>query len=364
MRRPSTLAPAALLVLTLTIPFVPGGEAGPKDPLAAEVERWSAYLRDNKSTDEMWTQVKEGSEPVLALAREALSHDRRWVALQRLAAAWGHLAASEYMSARPADLKKDEAGFEAEWRRTGDRMRPDLGAPSPSEFAGLQPAAVRAVAEAAIPQARVYYDASLDYARSTTPDSGFFFLGMAQAQRGFVDFCTKLSSSSTLHAPPVREIRPEIDALEAELLAAYRPPASIDRHTEFIVASSTLKEARELDALGLHYGALLRYLQAALRVAPLRPSPPSLEAGAIAARLREMEARLSEGGVDSTLGRIFLESAQGDLEDTAPGKTPANAAAIASDVLPRYFAALEPARSEPPGPVPQVTVTLVRWPYT
>jgi hypothetical protein len=42
----------------------------------------------------------------------------------------------------------------------------------------------------------------------------------------------------------------------------------------------------------------------------------------------------------------------------------ANAAVIAADVLPRYFRALDP---PPPVPAPvaaEVTVTLVRWPYT
>ena len=40
------------------------------------------------------------------------------------------------------------------------------------------------------------------------------------------------------------------------------------------------------------------------------------------------------------------------------------AAAIAGDVLPRYFEALKPARPQPPRAEPKVTVTLVRWPYT
>jgi hypothetical protein len=39
-------------------------------------------------------------------------------------------------------------------------------------------------------------------------------------------------------------------------------------------------------------------------------------------------------------------------------------AVLVADVLPRYFAALEPARPAPSRPAPKVTVTLVRWPYT
>jgi hypothetical protein len=223
---------------------------------------------------------------------------------------------------------------------------------------------VRALGEAALPQVRIYYEASLEYGRNTMPDAGLFYLGVAQAQQEFTAFCRTLSRPSTLGAPPLRALDPELDALEAEVLAAYRPPASIDRHPEFIAASSTLKEARELNTLGLRYGALLRYLQARLRFAPLRPSPAPIDAAALAGRLRELDRRLSASGLDDSLGRLFLEAAQADVAAMKPGESPAAAAAIATDVLPRYFAALEPARPAAPGPAPRATVTLVRWPYT
>jgi hypothetical protein len=62
-------------------------------------------------------------------------------------------------------------------------------------------------------------------------------------------------------------------------------------------------------------------------------------------------------GVDPSLARLFLETAESE------GAGPI-ASAIVADVLPRYFAALEPARALPPRPAPRATVTLVRWPYT
>jgi hypothetical protein len=65
-------AAAGLLVLAiLTLPGR-GRAEETKDPLAGEIERWSEYLRGNTSTDEMWTQVKQGTEPALAKAGEAL----------------------------------------------------------------------------------------------------------------------------------------------------------------------------------------------------------------------------------------------------------------------------------------------------
>jgi hypothetical protein len=193
------------------------------------------------------------------------------------------------------------------------------------------------------------------------PDSGLYYLGSAQAQRDFLAFAPTLSEPWRGNPPPVRSLAAELDALQAEMLVLYRPPLSIDRHPQFITASSLVKEARELDASSLRYGALLRYLMAAYRLAPLRAAPPVLEAAALAAELGRFEARLSDAGVDHSLGRLFLELAQAEAETPAGA---ANASAIALDVLPRYFRALEPAPARPPAATPQIRITLVRWPYT
>jgi hypothetical protein len=331
------------------------------DRLAAEIDRWAAFLRTNAATGEDWTQVKQVTEPVMARTQSALREGRRLLALQRLVAMQVNLAAAAYVQARPASAR-DEAGFEAEWTRMGGVLGDGLVPPRADALAAVRPALVRALGEAALPQTRVYYDASLDYGRSTMPQAGLFYLGAAQAAADVVELCRALSTGVETSPPPVRLLRGEIEALEGDLLAAYRPPASIDAHSDFIAASAALKEARELDAAGLRYGALLRYLQAALRFAPVRPAVPR-ESARLAGQLRDLEGRLAGGGIDHSLGRLFLESAQEALAAADPKQRTA-AAAIAGDVLPRYFAALEPARPEPPRPAPRVTVTLVRWPYT
>jgi hypothetical protein len=189
------------------------------------------------------------------------------------------------------------------------------------------------------------------------------YLGAAQAQREFVDFCRTLAFTPEGARPPLRSLAPELDVLESELLKAYRPPAAIERHSEFIAASSTLKEARELDGFDLRYGALLRYLQAVQRIAPLTGNPAPLEPGTIGESLKSWDSRLSKGGRDDTIGRLFLEAAQADFAHPPAGGKPLVASVILREVLPRYTAALEPARVEP-APAAQVTVTLVRWPYT
>jgi hypothetical protein len=353
----------ALLLALAALGAATGSRAG-DDPLAAEIARWSAYVRDNSSTDEMWAQVKSVSGPALAKSAEALRDGRRLLALQRLAAARVNPAAFRYVETlSPAD-RRELSKLEAEWARSGQVLRADLAKTSAAAFAGVKPAAVRAIAEAALPQVRVYYDASLEYGRNTMPDAGFYYLGAARAQRETAELCRRLSAPSSIRPPALRPLGADLDALEGELLAAYRPPASIEKHADFIAASSLLKEARELDAAGLRHGAVLRYLLAAQKTALLRASAPSLDASALAARFRELEARLSSGGLDHSIGRLFLESAQAEAASVAPAASPV-AAAIVSDVLPRYFAAVQPPRTEPAArKPPRVTVTLVRWPYT
>ena len=68
--------------------------------------------------------------------------------------------------------------------------------------------------------------------------------------------------------------------------------------------------------------------------------------------------------VDHSIGRMFVEQAEHFLaHDDAKAPSPIPAAVV-SDVLPRYFAALEPRAATPPAAPATVTITLVRWPYT
>ncbi len=355
---------ASVLLAAAVAAIGAAGSTDASDPLATEIARWSAFLAGKTTTDdENWTQVKQATEPMLNGAREALKKGHRLLALQRLGSARMYLAAQKYVDDFPADRRQDEAAFEADWTRMAGVLKADLGTIPPGAMDGVRPAAARAMAEAALPQVKGYYDSSLEYGRNTMASIGIFYIGIAKAQRDFADLCRSLSPADGPAAPPLRAIGPELDRLEKSLLDAYHPPASIDRHSEFIGASATLNEARQLDAAGLRYGALHRYLQAAMRTAPLVPGPARLDDAAVRARLEEFAARLSSGGVDHSIGRLWLETAQSDLA-AAGDKVPDSAAAIAGDILPRYFAALTPAAPQPAPPAAAVTVTLVRWPYT
>jgi hypothetical protein len=349
--RARSLAGALSLTLLAAAP-------SPRDPLAADIEQWQAYLAGNASTEDVWTQIKTSSAPVLSAAADALAHGQRELALQKLASARALLTASRYLETRPAADLTDAAAFETEWKRMGGVLAPDLGPLRSDALAGVRSAAARALGEAALPQVREYYESGLEYGQNIMARYGLIYVGIAEGARDFVGF-TRTMPASTFSAPaPVRSLALELDALEDALLAAYRPPASIDRHADFIAASASLKEARELDAAGLRYGALYKYLQAAQRLWSGPADPHAAE------KLAAFEARLSAGPTDHSLARIYSEMARADLAAAQPGTGAPAASAIVADVLPRYFAALEPARPAAPRPASEVTVTLVRWPYT
>jgi hypothetical protein len=351
---------ALLSSFALIVVAAVGATSERKDPLAAEIERWSAFLQNNTRTDENWTQIKQSTQPLVNRAREALGEGRRLLALHRLAAARGNLAAAAYVGERPADKKNDSDFLDAEWKRVGTRLKADLVSIPPISTTSSPRRSGPWPSRAS--QVRAFYEASLEYGRSTEPQFGLFYLGQAQAQRDFVSFSRKLTEPSPRRAPPLRSIAGELDTLEGEILDAYRPPASIDKHGDFISASALLKEARELNTACFWRGALLRYLQAVQRLAPLRPGAAPLEGEALASRLKAFESRLSASEFDESIGRLFLEA--GQAAAAAPGAGVPPAWPVATDVLPRYFAALEPARPAPPGQAPRATVTLVRWPYT
>ncbi|HEY7573589.1 MAG TPA: hypothetical protein VIB08_00330, partial [Thermoanaerobaculia bacterium] len=78
---------AALLTLSAASPA-----AKDVDPIAAEIARWSEFLKTHQSSAEFWEDTKKSVEPVLANAEKALASGKRLRALQYLGSAQGALA--------------------------------------------------------------------------------------------------------------------------------------------------------------------------------------------------------------------------------------------------------------------------------
>lgn len=353
----------ALVLVLCAGPALAAGAA--PDRLADAIARWQQRLRSPAPVDDELREIRAGAAPLLAQAEQALAQGKRWLALSRLERVWTDLEAAEYRSGIAGDLRGQMSELEREWQRLGPELASDR-APGPRPAFELLPAAARALAEAALSQMPVYYEASLDYGRNTAPEYGLFYLGAARAQRDFVALVAGLPRRPAGLAPLApRDVSGEIGALRDELLTAYAPPLSIDSHPVFIRISALLKEAEELTAAGSRYGALLRLLDARVRLARLTHPGRSLSAEEAARRGADFASRLDASPRDTSLQRLFLETALFSAADPDPATHGGEiAAAIFDDVLPAFPSLLGAAPPRPPERLAEATVTLVRWPYT
>ena len=355
---------AAAVLLLLCVGSALAAEAT-RDPLADAIARWQERIRSSAPVDDEVREIRSGAAPLLAQAEQALAQGQRWLALSRLERVWTDLEAADYRSGIAGDLRGQMSELEREWRR----LAPELGAnrePGPRPAFELLPAAARALAEAALSQMPIYYDASLDYGRNTAPEYGLFYLGAARAQRDFVALVAGLPRRpANVPALAPRDVSGEIVAVRDDLLTAYTPPLSIDSHPIFIRISALLKEAEELTAAGARYGALLRLLDARARLARLTHPGRTISAEEAARRGAIFAARLDESPRDTSLQRLFLETALFSAADRDPTTGGGEiAAAIFEEVLPYFPVVLGPAPPRPPDPIAEATVMLVRWPYT
>ena len=334
------------------------------DPLATEIARWKDFVRTNPATDEDWKSLKEIVEPVIVRADNELTKGRRFSALHLLALVRANLAASKFLEDHPAEMRKQLDLFEQEWQKVGKSLAPVLEGKERPDLNGY-PAAVRAVAEASYSEIKVYYDASLEYGKDTEPQYGLYYLGSAQGQYDFTKFCKTLQSTDKNKTVTFGNFENEIESFEDTVLAAYKPPLSIDQHPIFIRVSAMIKQAHELYDAGSYYGALYRYLEARYRYFRALEPGQAINAEQAAKRAQEFENRFNQTSVDNSIGRLFLELGLSEVEDTSPNtQGGTNARVIFDDVLPHYFSALEPAKVKRPAVTPVATVTLVRWPYT
>lgn len=271
--------------------------------------------------------------------REEVAAGRLHLALYRLQTPWLLTAGQTYLASK-ADVKSTEA-FEAEWKRLGG----ELGAKErrlASAAEGETPLAARALAEASSGQARPYYQSGRLYGLNTTVGDGLYYLGLAPAQLDFALFCHGLRLREGGRAPRLRPLRAELSRLEAETLAAYRraeaaAAPSNQQQPRFNLLNSTLKLAGELDAAGLHAGALLKYLEAQLYLGLVAAPQTAADAGpGLKDKSDALGKRLRGGGTDHSLGLIFWESAQEALAGSE-AEAHRRAAVIFERVLPAYF---------------------------
>ncbi len=341
----------------------PAGEPAIQQQLAADVERLRKAVAAQPES-EFWKQVKPGVEAVLDRVTQDVDAGRLLVALRGLATLRTNVEGFAFLAERPQIAAGDSGAFKAEWQRMDSELR---GIEQAYRKSPRAPAAVRALGEAAWGMARPLYEASLEYAAATEAQYGLFYLGQARAAADYARFSQTMGFPVSGTQLPERSYAMEIDKLDQQVEAAYQPPLSIERHSDFIGVNAWLKRATELDQKRLYLGALYAYLEATRTMGEVLAAVPSADE---LAKLKEaasgLAKRLDEPGKDHSLGRLFLDLAEREIARGAAGEQqPARSARVlVEQVLPAYFAALEKVAPGTTAGQKLVTVTLVRWPFT
>ncbi|HUR37549.1 MAG TPA: hypothetical protein VM009_07010 [Terriglobales bacterium] len=327
--------------------------------IRAEVTRLQQEAQAKPDSDS-----KTGLLRTLKRAELASTAHRDYLALEELATA--HIMAQVL---RDEELKLDPATgmkqFESEYQRVMPEML-DADKRARSRTWNNVPEAIRAIAEISQSKTLVLMEATRPYAMATGAESGIVYIGQARATVRTSDFAASLKVS-TPAKPKLRSILPELQSLQTRVNAAFKPPKSIARHSDFIRLNASLKMAFELDAARLYAGAMYRYLEA-LRLVEMMDASFKQEDVTLFAEKSRNKLRSSKR--DNSLAELFLQKADA-FQQGRDGSPPSaddlmNAIVIHQKVLPAYFAVQEsePARIATHEKPKTITVTLVRWPYT
>jgi hypothetical protein len=346
---------------------------------AARIRNQIHHLRQDLDSKPVsrpeWKEVKPDISEALQFADDNIRAGRAYVSLEELASAWDSLRGTEAATQKPEEdlLKEGQPGVQAELKK----MQIEIAA---LEKQGAQknwdaaPVAVRALAQKAMSQSLSLLEGGHGFAiltdvQKTTLSENYagalYYAGEGKGQAEFSAFCNTLDLRRKTGAFPLRSILPELQQLQTRVTAAYRPPSVVEHHAEFIRLNATLKLAAELDAAKQYAGALFQYLDAIQQFALFDAVVPAAESQSrLRKSLQKMSNDLRGSQQDDSIAQLFLERAEAWLTRSLGAAGWINTETIVEQVLPTYFAVLKtspPSEHQTPA---EVTVTLVRWPYT
>jgi hypothetical protein len=341
MRWLSIVAAAGLLLA------VPAGQESPASRrLAADMDRVRGELDAAPEAERA---------PVVARldrAKAALGADRPLLALYLLEMPWEAAKAWTFVQASSGVTTAELFG--KKWAAVGEPRQ--IASPS---GAVRRPALLDALAAAADARGPTTYHASRFYGEDAGLAGGLYYLGESQAEMQFAGFVRGIEWPPAGTAPPLRSIANEIAALDVEMTTAYETMERAN-HSTYIVASAALKQARTLDERRQFGGALFQYLLSRYLFAPLRgPAAQDATTERIAEARQTLDQRL-----DNSIAELFLQLAGEGISGNVPAQHRGAAAAL-EDVIPAYLRAIAaPSLTAASAPPAQVTITLVRWPFT
>ena len=334
------LATGAILALALAQAPPPAGT------LSTEIDRARTTLLADAPEAERGSPLAR-----LDRAKTALDAGRLYLATYLAEAGWEGATNWAFIKAS-SDITTQEA-FVKKWTATGEPRSSSRAAPV------RVPVLIEALAAVAEARGPSTYHAARPYSEDAGLFGGLYYLSDAHAVMQYAALIRGWEWPPAGTPPPLRSIADEIAAFDTEMTTAYEKMERAN-HSTYIVASAALKQARTLDDGAQHGGALLEYLLARYLFAPLR-GPASGDA----TTERIAEARKALGtAADHSIAELFLQLAEEALAGGSDAQR-RNAAAILEDVIPAYRGAIAPAASTTTSAsASQVTITLVRWPFT
>ena len=332
-----------------------------------EVAKMRKALNAKSDTDPGWKDLKPNISFFLGNAETALAAGQNYLALEQFIKASSIFNAKEYADQHYTPQSGLE-GFESQWKRVSAEVSSFDNTARNRQWAKF-PVAVRALSESAAGKVDILLHAGEAYAKVTTPETGYYYLGQTKTLADLANFCYGLNTARRGSPFPVRSIAPELRALQARVYAAFQPPRSIDKHPLFITLSATLKTAFDLDSAGLYAGALYQYLDAVRQLSSMEM--PDLDAAArtqLESALSKAKEQLYSTRLDDSIAELWVQKAE-SLITPKNGKEPAPddwkaANAIVTELLPAYSAMINTVPTEPPTFKRSTRITLVRWPYT
>jgi len=288
--------------------------------------------------------LKDQREQVLSSLSDveaSVRDGQNYLALYRLQTLWTGIQPVEYARSKAADSKEGPAQFERAWRRLSTELKSKEASIDRQMRAGL-PQAIRGLIEMCLIKSQAYYESSRPFGEDTQLRYGYYYMGVASAYLDFALMCLKTDFPGQLSAPASRSLGRELEQLDAKVVETYKQrdkPALVE---EFIALSSNVEFAIQLERARRYDGALIAYLDAALKLGLLET--PDQQAGSTAeltARLDGIAARLGAGNRDNSVGMIYAASARLALAHATTAARPSEdlkkAAVLIDRILPAYL---------------------------
>ncbi|MEM7353988.1 MAG: hypothetical protein AAF657_24515 [Acidobacteriota bacterium] len=341
------MRPQNIVLVLVTLALLPIGAAGSAldpDTLARELDRLGTLV-----TDPALGNNGERLQALHGRAAKALRrghpHQALYEMQRGLVGAAGYLYLAEHKgveSLEAFDRLWQEQSLILEQTQRIAQGRVCLDAP-------IQ---VRALVERAANRATGHYRAARAMAHADNLSGGLYYLGQARAEARLAKLCkvfraAGLAAASATDDPDLPSLADELPVLARDTGTAYEAPgAALERHSEFIALNASLKELGELDAAGLRYGALDRFLDARLRLSLLQAQagddPPAPDLGG---EIDRLTARLTQASRDHSLALAYLERAASTIDDPESGERDRLAAErIVSLLIPTYLQRIGPSR--------------------